>query len=893
MQDIEKLCLGCMKIKTRGEKQCPYCGFDAQKYEKNSRWLPLQHILNGKYLLGKVIGEGGFGITYIGWDLNMEVRIAIKEYFPVGLASRELSNRSRYTISALTGEKRSYYSHGLQKFTEEARSLAKFYQLDGIVSVKDFFYENETAYMVMEYVDGVTMKEYLNAHGGRLAATEALQLLEPVIRSLEVIHREQIIHRDISPDNLMITRDGHIKLIDFGAARMSCKDENHTFTIILKHGYAPLEQYQTKGKQGPWTDVYALCATIYRIIAGVLPPNAMDRIVKDELKSFEQTGCKVPAGLTEIVIKNGMALQVSKRYQNMEDLYAALYQGKNISRTVKDAEQGRASGDRKMSYAGIIAVICGSGVLLAAGIWFPLRTRNTGQKQAEVLTATMQSEKETAQSETEKQESEKETLQSEKETLQSEKETLQSEKEIMLGTEKSVIETEIETEIQTEEVVIENKDQALFYKQCNSIKDAQPGDTIVFGAFEQDNNPSNGKEEIEWLVLDREDNKICVISKKALACHNYQDEFENTTWADSQIRSWLNTEFLKDAFSQYHQKLILETNVKAEKVSNYDTDPGADTVDRLYFLSESEVKKYFPTDAERTCQPTVYAKVQGAYLKSLNGWWWLRNPGKDGKHLAVVYTDGTVKTEGYRTYVEDGTVRPVMWLDISDISKEEVPDRWFEKESCKGVVALSASFCDVPEAESYKEPVGPGGEEKEFAYEVGGIGETTGLVEQKVNLQVSEYVRDILLERGYQVVMLREEGAAKLSPMNRAIAAGESGADIMVIISCRKRQDIGQRGAMAYTQHKDNPYVSNLYPECKRLAESLLSEYCAEGIFENNGIHKTDNVVAINWSNIPVANILLGCISDPEDEQKLVDENNWYAMAEGIANGIEHYYMGR
>ena len=208
MQDIEKLCLGCMKVQTRGETQCPYCGFDAQKYEKNTRWLPLQHILDGKYLLGKVIGEGGFGITYIGWDLNMEVRVAIKEYFPVGLASRELSDSSRYTISALTGEKQNYYRHGLQKFTEEARSLAKFYQLDGIVSVKDFFYENETAYMVMEYVDGVTMKEYLNAHGGRLAAAETLQLLEPVIRSLEVIHREQIIHRDISPDNLMITREG-------------------------------------------------------------------------------------------------------------------------------------------------------------------------------------------------------------------------------------------------------------------------------------------------------------------------------------------------------------------------------------------------------------------------------------------------------------------------------------------------------------------------------------------------------------------------------------------------------------------------------------------------------------------------------------------------------------
>ena len=866
MQDIEKLCLGCMKVKTRGETQCPYCGFDAQKYEKNTRWLPLQHILDGKYLLGKVIGEGGFGITYIGWDLNMEVRVAIKEYFPVGLASRELSDSSRYTISALTGEKQNYYRHGLQKFTEEARSLAKFYQLDGIVSVKDFFYENETAYMVMEYVDGVTMKEYLNAHGGRLAAAEALQFLEPVIRSLEVIHREQIIHRDISPDNLMITREGHIKLIDFGAARMSCKDENHTFTIILKHGYAPPEQYQTKGNQGPWTDIYALCATLYRIITGVLPPNAMDRIVKDELKSFEQMGCKVPSGLSDTVIKYGMALQISQRCQSVEALYAALYQGKGIKRTENDAAQGRASDDKKNSYAGIIAAaVCGAGILLAAGIWLPLRTRNTGQKPAEMLTAEVQSETE---------------------TVQSEKETVQRETEVMTETEKPVV----ETETQTEEVVIENQDQALFYKQCNSIKDALPGDTIDFGAFEQDNNPSNGKEGIEWLVLDRTDDKICVISKKALACHNFQDEFENTTWADSQMRIWLNTEFLDAAFSQYHQEMILETNVTAEKVSNYDTDPGEDTVDRLYLLSESEVKKYFPEEAERICQPTVYAKVQGAYLENLNGWWWLRNPGKDGQHLAVVYTDGTVKTEGFRTYVEDGTVRPVMWLDVSDISEEEVPDSWFEKKECKGIVALSASFFDVAEAETSKEPVGPGGEEREFAYEVGGIGKTTGLVEQKVNLQVSEYVRDILLERGYQVVMLREEGNAKLSPMNRAIAAGESGADIMVIISCRKRQDIGQRGAMAYTQHKDNPYVADLYPECKSLAESLLSEYCAEGIFENNGIHKTDNVVAINWSNIPAANILLGCISDPEDEQKLADENNWYAMAEGIANGIENYY---
>lgn len=275
--DLKKICLGCMREKPQASGKCPYCGFDTKTYEYNNRWLPLEHILAGKYLLGRVIGEGGFGITYIGWDLNMEVRVAIKEYFPVGLASREIRGTSQYTISSLTGERKQNYRHGLEKFAAEARSLAKFYHLEGIVAVKDFFFENETAYMVMEYVDGMTLKEYLKKHGERLDEKEALRIFQPVIRSLEVVHQENVIHRDISPDNIMITRSGESKLIDFGAARMSCNDQNHTFTIILKHGYAPPEQYQSKGQQGPWTDVYAVCATLYRAMTGQLPPNAMDR----------------------------------------------------------------------------------------------------------------------------------------------------------------------------------------------------------------------------------------------------------------------------------------------------------------------------------------------------------------------------------------------------------------------------------------------------------------------------------------------------------------------------------------------------------------------------------------------------------------------------------------
>ena len=360
--DLKKICLGCMREKLQASGKCPYCGFDTKTYEYNNRWLPLEHILAGKYLLGRVIGEGGFGITYIGWDLNMEVRVAIKEYFPVGLASREIRGTSQYTISSLTGERKQNYRHGLEKFAAEARSLAKFYHLEGIVAVKDFFFENETAYMVMEYVDGVTLKEYLKKHGERLDEKEALRIFQPVIRSLEVVHQENVIHRDISPDNIMITRSGESKLIDFGAARMSCNDQNHTFTIILKHGYAPPEQYQTKGQQGPWTDVYAVCATLYRTMTGQLPPNAMDRLNRDELKSFEEMGCPVSGKMTSAIIKRGMALQIPHRYQSMAELYDALYPENGQKQTGQCAE-GKKNGM-------LVAGVCAAAVLGVAIVLF-------------------------------------------------------------------------------------------------------------------------------------------------------------------------------------------------------------------------------------------------------------------------------------------------------------------------------------------------------------------------------------------------------------------------------------------------------------------------------------------------------------------------------------------
>lgn len=325
MKDPRRLCPGCMNEWAKPDQACPVCGFIRNKYERAARWLPLYTVLEHKIMIGKVIGEGGFGITYMGWDLNLQVRVAVKEYFPMGLATRETGQGRSCSISALPGVRRENYRQGLEKFMTEAQNLSKFYHLGGIVSVKDFFFANDTAYMVMEYVDGVTLGTYLKSHGGRLSEQEALTLLHPVMESLKVVHAAGIIHRDISPDNIMMTKDGRMKLIDFGAARFANGSNERSLTIILKHGYAPAEQYQSRGNQGPWTDVYAICATMYRMITGEVPPGAMDRLHEDTLKEFRELGCKVSVKTAYAVLDKGMAIRVQDRYQSMDELIEGLY----------------------------------------------------------------------------------------------------------------------------------------------------------------------------------------------------------------------------------------------------------------------------------------------------------------------------------------------------------------------------------------------------------------------------------------------------------------------------------------------------------------------------------------------------------------------------------------
>lgn len=332
MKNPELLCLGCMEELERPGDTCRKCGFNRTEYEKNRNvhTLPSYTILAGKYLLGRVLGEGGFGITYIAWDLNRECRVAIKEYFPSGLATRDTRFGDGEALTIMPGEKAAYYRNGLKNFAEEGKNLARFQELPGIVSVRDFFQDNGTAYIVMDYVEGKNLKQYLREHYEKngehapMAEDQILEMMRPVLQALSEIHKAGIIHRDISPENIICGSDGKITLIDFGAARVATGNETRSLTIMLKHGYAPPEQYQSHGRQGAWTDIYAICATMYHMMSGYLPAESIDRVFEDSLPELNVLNPQISKTVSDI-IKKGMSVRIEDRYQTVEEMCQFLY----------------------------------------------------------------------------------------------------------------------------------------------------------------------------------------------------------------------------------------------------------------------------------------------------------------------------------------------------------------------------------------------------------------------------------------------------------------------------------------------------------------------------------------------------------------------------------------
>jgi serine/threonine protein kinase len=307
----ELLCMGCMARKGNAVV-CAQCGYFDQPPE-NPQQLPPRTILEGKYVIGRALGQGGFGITYLGCDLELNKKLAIKEYFPVQISTRA---QDHLTVSPISIKNQHDMEYGLGKFADEAKALSHFKDHPGVVSMLDFLYANDTAYIVMAYVDGRDLKEYLNQHGGKISFEAALKILYLVMAALEDVHRAGIVHRDISPDNIYVETNGAVKILDFGATRYAMGEQSRSLSIVLKPGYAPEEQYRGKGRQGAWTDIYALGATFYRSITGRVPPDALDRLIEDELVPPSGLGIAIPAN-SEAALMKALAVKAGDRFQSV------------------------------------------------------------------------------------------------------------------------------------------------------------------------------------------------------------------------------------------------------------------------------------------------------------------------------------------------------------------------------------------------------------------------------------------------------------------------------------------------------------------------------------------------------------------------------------------------
>ena len=332
-------CLGCMED-FRGYP-CPSCGYDPGKDKHMEYALPLQTILYGKYLVGKVLGQGGFGITYIGWDIALERKAAIKEYYPSGQVSRSPGTRNLtwYTTEAAEQAHRD----GIQMFLKEARKMSKVDGIPGVVRVLDLFQENGTAYIVMEFIEGVTLKAKLQ-QTGPLPWEQVRELFLSVIQTMAQVHKAGLVHRDLSPDNIMLLPDGSVKILDLGAAKDLSINSGASSMQVAKSGFSPLEQYTQRGGSGPWTDVYSMAATIYYTLTGKLPPNAIDRLDKDTL-SWENAALLALPPQTLKALQKAMAVQAQNRTQSMDVLGQGLM-GKKQSPQPQTVPDGQNSGKK-------------------------------------------------------------------------------------------------------------------------------------------------------------------------------------------------------------------------------------------------------------------------------------------------------------------------------------------------------------------------------------------------------------------------------------------------------------------------------------------------------------------------------------------------------------------
>ena len=358
-------CWNCFKTLQEGLEVCPYCGDPMSEGTDEPRYLKPGTVLMQRYTIGKVVGAGGFGITYAAWDEVLQQKVAIKEYMPGEFSTRAPGQTE---VSVYGGEKEEQYETGMAKFFNESRRLAAFENTPGIVKIYNSFEENRTAYIVMEFLEGETLSERLKREG-KLSEADALNIMLPILQALDEVHHQGILHRDIAPNNIFLTSDGEVKLLDFGAARSVTGTHSKSLSVLYKAGYTPEEQYRSRSDQGPWTDVYACAATLYKMLTGATPPEALERRRKDELKEPSKAGAKVSRA-TDIAVMNALNVEPINRTQSARAFLLELADANVKSRFVRAQEhkEGRIPLPVKIACAAVGVCTAAFLVLLSLGI---------------------------------------------------------------------------------------------------------------------------------------------------------------------------------------------------------------------------------------------------------------------------------------------------------------------------------------------------------------------------------------------------------------------------------------------------------------------------------------------------------------------------------------------
>lgn len=625
--------------------------------EKNSYSLQRNTGLIGRYVIQEVLGQGGFGITYLGIDKLYGNKVAIKEYYPQKIAMRKAQYEDVVTVTSI--EEKNNYDKGKKRFLDEAQVMARFNKNEGIVKILDFFEANNTAYIVMEYLEGITLKQYLGKYGV-LQFRNLIEMMLPLLEALIEIHSQGLIHRDISPDNIMVQHNGKLKLMDFGAARDYTESRNKSLTVILKPGYAPPEQYQTHGVQGPWTDIYALCATIYKCLTGITPPDAIARVMDDKFKEPDQLDGKLSPDIKKILWK-GMNIFPEERYQDIgefgEDVYDALFipeenkkldldNEKNIDEDLDSPDKDNESvlKDDKIEGAVkktsipkkekrkspvkkvLVIIVC---LLLAGGIKY----YSTGNEQ-EISTA----------------------------------------KKDLVENPKIVKDTSVEggkkvtwdciwfgSYPQTK-IVSSSKENDL-YSTLETANGWDKNNDIIIGKekYHRAKKSYFKYEPIKWRVIKCENGEALLLSDIVLDKQKYNKRLKKVTWEKSTLRKWLNKKFMNRAFSSSEQEAIRTTKVINEDNYYYKTDGGNDTLDKIYLLSLSETdeeKEYGFTDSYgMTIKYSNYADLDDYQ------YWWLRTPGEKNISAAAVDMFGEAYVGGGESDMELG-IRPVLHLNL-------------------------------------------------------------------------------------------------------------------------------------------------------------------------------------------------------------------------------------